>query len=174
MRRHFFNRTLHQSISFFFAKTQEQTQMNINLRDITKDNWVDMIELEITKKQEDFVALNSESIAASKFYDHYVNRGIYLDDKPVGFLQYYPNLADNKPNEIFIDQLMIDVQHQGKGYGTEAVRLAIEEIKLLEGFNAISICYVEGHDVMKGFFERFGFQVIDQDEFDETIMELHY
>ncbi len=37
------------------------------LKDITKDNWVDIICLEITKEQEDFVALNSESIAASKF-----------------------------------------------------------------------------------------------------------
>ncbi|WP_199611050.1 GNAT family N-acetyltransferase [Flocculibacter collagenilyticus] len=148
--------------------------MDISLKDITKDNWVDMIELEITKDQEDYVALNAESIAASKFYDYYVNRGIYLGDKPVGFIQYYPNYEDGKPNEIFIDQLMIDVEHQGKGLGTKAVELVINEIKQLKGFNAISICYVEGHDVMKPFFERFGFKVIEQDEFDETIMELHY
>jgi len=133
-----------------------------------------MIELEITKEQESYVALNSEAIAASKFYEHYINRGVYLGDEPVGFIQYYPNLEDGKPNEIFIDQLMIDVKQQGKGYGTKAVELAIQEIKQLNGFNAISICYVEGHDVMKGFFERFGFSVVNQDEFDETIMELYF
>ena len=148
--------------------------MEINLREITKDNWLDMIELEITKEQENYVALNSEAIAASKFYDYYVNRGIYLGDKPVGFIQYYPNFDDGKPNEIFIDQLMIDVGHQGNGYGTKAIGLVLDEIKKLAGFNAISICYVEGHDVMKKFFERFGFEVVEQDEFDETIMELHY
>lgn len=148
--------------------------MELNLREITKDNWLDMIELEITKEQEDYVALNAEAIAASKFYDHYVNRGVYLGDKPVGFIQYYPNYADGKPNEIFIDQLMIDVNHQGKGYGTKAISLVLDEIKQLEGFTSISICYVEGHDVMKDFFERFDFKVVDQDEFDETIMELHY
>ncbi|MBM7071966.1 GNAT family N-acetyltransferase [Shewanella sp. 202IG2-18] len=148
--------------------------MKINLRDITKDNWVDMIELEITKEQEDFVAFNSESIAASKFHDDYVNRGIYLDDEPVGFIQYYPNLPDNKPNEIYIDQLMIDISHQGRGYGTKAVDLVLKEIKQIPQCNVISICYVEGHDVMKGFFERFGFKVVEQDEFDETIMDLHF
>ena len=37
-------------------------------------------------------------------------------------MQFYPNHADNRPNEICIEQLMIDVEHQGKGYGTEAVR----------------------------------------------------
>ena len=148
--------------------------MKINLRDITQANWLDMIDLEITKEQEKFVALNSEAIAASKFYPYYINKGIYLDDMPVGFIQYYPNYDDGKPNEIFIDQLMIDTKHQGKGYGTKAISLVLDEIKQLKGINAISICYVEGHDVMRAFFERFGFSVVEQDEFDETIMELHY
>lgn len=148
--------------------------MKVNLRDVTRDNWVDMIDLDITKEQEAYVALPSEAIAASKFYDYYVNRGVYLDDKPIGFIQYYPNYNDEKPSEIFIDQLLIDVSLQGQGYGTEAIRLALEEIKKIEGMNSVSICYVEGHDVMKKFFERFGFEVVEQDEFDETIMELKY
>ncbi|WP_444899695.1 GNAT family N-acetyltransferase [Microbulbifer sp. VAAC004] len=148
--------------------------MNINLREITKDNWVDMIDLDITKEQENYVALPSEAIAASKFNDHYINRGVYLGDKPIGFIQYYPNHGDGKPKEIFIDQLLIDISFQGQGYGSEAVKLVLAEIKKLEGFDSISICYVEGHDIMKPFFERFGFKIVDQDEFDETIMELHY
>ena len=146
--------------------------MSIHLRDVTKENWVDIICLEISKKQEDYVALNSESIAASKFHQHYVNRAIYNGDEAVGYIQYYPNLAENKPNEIYVDQLMIDVKHQGKGFGTKAIAEVLTEIKQLEGFNTVSICYVEGNDAMKGFFERFGFQVIEQDEFDETIMVL--
>lgn len=148
--------------------------MQVNLREITKDNWVDMIDLHITKAQEEFVALPSEAIAASKFYDYYVNRGVYLGDKAIGFIQYYPNYDDGKPNEIFIDQLIIDESLQGKGYGTKALALVLEEIKQLEGFKSVSICYVEGHDVMRAFFERFNFEVIEQDEFEETIMELHY
>ena len=148
--------------------------MDVRLVEITKDNWFEMLDIEITKKQESFVALPAEAIAASKFHDHYINRGIYLGDQPVGFLQYYPNLEDGRPKEAFIDQLLIDVNQQGKGYGTEAVSLALQEIKASGAFNAASICYVEGHDVMKGFFERLGFQVVEQDEFDETIMELHF
>ena len=148
--------------------------MEISLREITAENWLDMIELEITKAQESYVALPAEAIAASKFYDHYVNRGVYLGDKAIGFIQYYPNYEDDKPTEIFIDQLLIDVSEQGKGYGSQATQLVLEEIKQLQGFDSVSICYVEGHDVMKKFFERFNFEVVAQDEFDETIMELHY
>ena len=148
--------------------------MDVNLQEITKDNWVDMIDLKITKEQEKYVALPAEAIAASKFYDYYVNRGVYLGDKPIGFIQYYPNFDDEKPNEIFIDQLLIDASLQGQGYGSKAIKLVLDEIKQLDGFNSVSICYVEGHDVMKKFFEQFSFKVVEQDEFDETIMELHY
>lgn len=147
--------------------------MEIGLREVTVENWLDMINLEITKEQENYVAMPAEAIAASKFYKYYVNRGVYLDDKAVGFIQYYPNFRDGKPNEIFIDQLLIDVKYQGKGYGSSATKLVLEEIKAIKNIKSISVCYVEGHDVMKIFFERFGFKVIEQDDFDETIMELH-
>ena len=33
--------------------------MEISLREVTLDNWVDVIELEISKEQEAYVALNS-------------------------------------------------------------------------------------------------------------------
>ncbi|MFD2176026.1 GNAT family N-acetyltransferase [Veronia pacifica] len=148
--------------------------MDVNLREITKDIWFEMLDVEITKEQENYVALPSEAIAASKFYDYYVNRGVYLEDKPIGFIQYYPNHENGKPSEIFIDQLLIDVSFQGRGYGSEAIKIVLEEIKQLEGFKSISICHVEGHDAMKKFFEQFNFTVVEQDEFDETIMELHY
>ena len=42
--------------------------MDISLKEVTKDNWLEVIHLEITKEQEDYVALNSESIAESHFY----------------------------------------------------------------------------------------------------------
>ncbi|WP_345422435.1 GNAT family N-acetyltransferase [Halioxenophilus aromaticivorans] len=150
--------------------------MVTSLSDVTRENWIDVISLEISKQQERYVATPAEAIAASKFYDYYINRAVCCGTEIVGFLQYYRgyrNYRDGKPQEIFIDQLLIDVQHQGKGYGTAAVALALEEIKNIADVNVVSICYVEGHDVMCAFFKRFGFSVVEQDEFDETIMELH-
>jgi hypothetical protein len=36
----------------------------------------------------------------------HVNRAVYADDEAVGFIQYYPNHGNGRPDEIFIDQLM--------------------------------------------------------------------
>ncbi|MEX5793167.1 GNAT family N-acetyltransferase [Providencia hangzhouensis] len=136
--------------------------MAITLKDITKDNWVDIICLEITKEQEDFVALNSESIAASKFFDYYINRGIYVDDEPVGFVQYYSNHENGRPEEVFIDQLMIDIKHQRKGFGSRAIPLVLEEIKNLGKYKSVSICYVEGNDIMKPFLNNLAFLLLSK------------
>ena len=59
------------------------------------------------------------------FNKHYVNRAIYYNEDPVGFIQYFPNYKDEKSNEIYIDQFMVDVQYQEKGYGTKAIKLAL-------------------------------------------------
>ena len=148
--------------------------MKLSLQPVSKHNWLDKIETDTTKQQQEFVTLAAEAIAASKFYLHYLNRGVYLGDKAIGFIQYYPNYQQQKPNEIFIDQLLVDVEQQDKGYGTKATELVLEEIKGLAGINSVSICYVGGDDVMQRFFQRFGFVVVELDEFDQTFMGLHY
>ncbi|MCG7490380.1 GNAT family N-acetyltransferase [Vibrio sp. Of14-4] len=103
--------------------------MDISIKEVTKDNWLEVIHLEITKEQEDYVALNSESIAESHFYPHYVNRAIYRGDEVVGFLQYYQELEEGLPDEFYIAQFMVDVKYQGQGIGTIATKLAIEEVE---------------------------------------------
>ncbi|MEY0695851.1 hypothetical protein AB7378_19090 [Providencia rettgeri] len=71
-----------------------------------------------------------------------------------------------------LSEFAIDIKHQRKGFGSLAIPLVLDEIKSLGKYQSVSICYIEGNDMMKPFFEQFGFSVVDQDEFDETIMRL--
>ncbi|WP_341661139.1 GNAT family N-acetyltransferase [Vibrio sp.] len=146
--------------------------MDISLKEVTKDNWLEVIHLEITKEQEDYVALNSESIAESHFYPHYVNRAIYRGDEVVGFLQYYQELEEGLPDEFYIAQFMVDVKYQGQGIGTTATKLAIEELSAIPECKVITILYMPGHHAMRRFYSRFGFVVTEEDEQDGVVMEL--
>ena len=146
--------------------------MDITLRAVTRDNWLDVIHLEISKQQEDFVALNSESLAESRFYDHYVNRAIYQGEEVVGYLQYYQELEEGLPDEFYIAQFMVDLKLQGQGIGTRATELVIEEISKIPECKVISILYMPGHHVMRDFYSRFGFVVTEEDEQDGVVMEL--
>ena len=146
--------------------------MNVTLRDVTKDNWLDVIHLEITKEQEDYVALNSESIAESSFYPHYVNRAIYREDEVVGFIQYYQELEEGLPDEFYISQFMVDVKYQGQGIGKIATELVINEMKEIPECKKITILYMPGHHMMRKFYSQFGFVVTEEDDEDGVVMEL--
>ena len=146
--------------------------MNVTLRDVTKDNWLYVIHLEITKEQEDYVALNSESIAESSFYSHYVNRAIYREDEVVGFIQYYQELEEGLPDEFYIAQFMVDVKYQGQGIGKIATELVINEMKGIPECKKITILYMPGHHMMRKFYSQFGFVVTEEDDEDGVVMEL--
>ena len=105
------------------------------IRPVTKDNWKELIRLKVREDQTHFVASNLYSIAESQFGDEYEGHwdlfpyGIYDGDTPVGFLMYGCNF-EHLQQQVFIQRLMVDENHQGKGYG----RFGME--KILELFHA--------------------------------------
>lgn len=111
----------------------------IHLEKIDAKNVWDIIDLRVSASQEDFVAPNTISIVeaytaigtgctAFPF-------GIFEDDKPVGFLMLGYNIAamydgpDVVKNNYLLWRLMIDEKYQQKGYGREAIRLALDFIR---------------------------------------------
>ena len=111
-------------------------------------NFDDLIDLKVADDQKNFVASNIYSLAeayAAKASDGYAMPfGIYLDDKPIGFIMfgYYPDLdyakaafgdeleiPDYIPKSYLLWRFMIDKEYQNKGYGKEALKLALDYIK---------------------------------------------
>ena len=83
----------------------------VELRPVTKKNFETIINLEVNHEQLQFVASNIYSIAESKIYPECVPLGIYVKDRPVGFLMYAFNRADES---YWVCRLMIDRYFQGK------------------------------------------------------------
>ena len=98
----------------------------ITLKEITKDNFWDCIELTVSKDQEDFVTSNAISIAQSKVQPECIPLAIYHHDIMVGFVMYCLDVDDN---EYWIYRFMIDEKYQNMGYGTQALEQVIERIK---------------------------------------------
>lgn len=100
--------------------------MNVQLEKIDAYNWEQCIELTVFEKQKDFVADNCYSLLQSKFADELYPLSIYNQGTIVGFLMYGVD-PDTKRMEMC--RLMVDKNHQGKGYGKEAVFQLLELIK---------------------------------------------
>lgn len=146
----------------------------IHLEKINAKNILEIIELEAAEVQKKFVAPNSVSIAqAYTTIDTDCSAfpfGIYDDTKPVGFLMVGFNEAamyeiweETAPemlkNTYVLWRLMIDEKYQKKGYGREAIKLALEFIQSWPCGKAeyCAVFYEPENEVAKKLYASFGF-----------------
>ena len=100
--------------------------MEINIQEITAENFIEAIKLKVKPEQENFVASNAASIAQSKFHTFLNCSGIYADDLMVGFSAYGRNPDDDS---IWIVRHMIGEQYQGNGYGKAGLKALIAHMQ---------------------------------------------
>src|SRR5271154_4614799 len=100
----------------------------VTLRKIDRANWRAAIEIKLLQSQESFVSSPVKSLAAAYVRQHgeqyeYTPMGIYDGDSMVG---YVSTLCDPRTkDDYWIDDIMIDARHQGKGLGRAAVAATV-------------------------------------------------
>ena len=100
----------------------------IHLEEITEENFDAVIRMR-RPEGETFVASNSVSLAQAWLYR---NDGdvfpfaIYKDHTPVGFLLLE---EDREAGNLILWRIMISMEHEGRGYGTQAVQRLIEQAR---------------------------------------------
>lgn len=132
------------------------------IRPVTKDNWRELIKLEVREDQKHFVASNLYSIAESHFGDDIEGHwdlfpyGIYNDNTPVGFLMYGLNLEHPK-QQAFIERLMVDEKFQGKGYGRFGMEKLLEIFRADERIREVGISYEPENEGARKLYASLGF-----------------
>lgn len=132
----------------------------LHLKPITKDNWIQAITLRVREDQANFVASNAFSLAQLNFLENFYAKGIYYGEEMVGFTLYG---IDEDDHEYWIYRMMIDEKHQGKGYGKEAVKLVIDDIRNMkeDRHQTITLSYEPTNEHAKRIYEKIGFQEVD-------------
>ena len=156
----------------------------IHLEKITYENFDDVFDLKVKQEQYPFVASNLYSVAEA--YVTLVNGGqvfpfaICDDDKLVGFIQLgYGENADQDGVSVEKDnyeiwRFMIDKRYQGRGYGKEALRLALEFIRTWPCGKAeyCWISYEPENEAAKKLYAAFGFEETGEMCGDEAVAVL--
>ena len=106
----------------------------LSLREVTQENWRATLGLAVFPEQQRFIA-DSAPIAAIALAKAYIRPGglvwvpyaFYAATEMVGFteLAYEPGSPDN----YWIFHFFIDHHYQGRGYGTQALRLFLQFIR---------------------------------------------
>lgn len=148
----------------------------IRLVELDKFNIWDVVSLKIRRDQKKYLADNVWSMlhayVGNKTKGAVYPFGIYNDKKPVGFLLLaydYSEVCDDpdapliSKNNYFLWRLMIDKRYQGRGYGKEAVKLALAFIKTFPHGKAeyCWICYDKDNEVAKKLYLSMGFKEIE-------------
>ena len=140
----------------------------LKLKKITGRNIWDILKLSVYDAQQDFVASNDLSIieayTAITGNGYAFPFGIYEDDMPVGFLmigfdtdEYWDNAPSIAKGNYNLWRL--DKNHQKKGYGREAVKLALNFIKTFPCGEAeyCWLSYEPENEVASRLYRSFGF-----------------
>ena len=133
----------------------------INFRSITEDNFDVIINMR-RPEGENYLASNERSLAQAWLYreaNDVFPFAIYDDDLPVGFMMLDEDLENQT---IAIWRIMFPVEHQNKGYGTEALRKVIELIKKSGKYDSVTIDYVRGNDIAGHVYRKVGFKETGQ------------
>lgn len=129
--------------------------MNISLREIDTENFHQCLKLKVADGQKNYVADNAVSIAESKIFPYLIPLAVYLENEMVGFAMYG---RDPETGNFWLVRLMIDAQHQGKGYGKSATQAMIE--KLNEEFDCreVYLSFVPENVRAEKMYSSLGFE----------------
>ena len=158
----------------------KQMANKIRLEKVNYGNFDDLVDLEVNESQKNYVADNvyslAEAYATTVSGGIAIPFGIYCDDKAVGFLMIgYCSTVDDL--RLFLDEdeeesidyymydsymiwrFMIGKDYQGKGYGREAMKLALDYIRTCPCGSAkyIWLSYEPENEVAKNLYRSAGF-----------------
>lgn len=143
----------------------------VSLREITKQNFWDCIDLEVAEDQKDFVTSNAVSLAQSKYQPECIPLGVFSDDEMVGFAMY---CADADDGEYWIYRMMIDKRYQGRGYGKRALELLVDMIREDKSHNRILLGVHKESLAAAALYAGFGFKFTGKVYGAEHIMQYEY
>ena len=144
--------------------------MSVTLRDITGDNYFQVLELKISPEQEaaKFVAPVVRSLADAWYYREEgitYPKAIYAKEDLVGFIMYD---LDPESQQVFIWRFLIDQRYQGKGYGRQTIETVLAMAKEQAQMTKVVADYVDGNEPMKKILLDLGFE---ETGFDQAINE---
>ena len=129
----------------------------IELREVTTENWLQCIKLELDPGQIGFVSSNLYSLAQSKFEPCRIPCAIYnTKNELVGFAMYNDNPLED--GSYRISRIMVDISYQGRGYARKAALEIIERLKQIEHCREIFLDYAPNNLVAAKLWGSLGFE----------------
>lgn len=149
----------------------------LNYREVTKENFFELILLSKTlpDEQQQCVAPNVLSIGEGSLYKNAYYRGIYLEEKPIGFFMLYiPNglYEEDSFTDFYLWRFMISYEFQKQHFGRETLDHIVNIGREL-GFNKLVTSCHMGEVSPYQFYLKYGFNDTHTKDGDEEVLTLN-
>jgi diamine N-acetyltransferase len=129
--------------------------MEVELKEITAENFDECVLLDVAEHQKGFVATNLMSIAQSKVYPTLESKAVYADGKMVGFVMYG---FSPDTGRFTLARLMIDARWQGEGLGRASTKKVLETLRDREGCDSVYLSFVPENSGAEALYRSIGFE----------------
>lgn len=134
----------------------------IEAREITRDTLIAILDLAVHDTQTRLVASNAVTVAQAHFEPDGLVRGLWSGEVAVGLfamIDMFPDhpdaRPDDPPNAACLWRLMIDRNHQRRGYGTRAMGLVMAQARAW-GRSTLCLGVAQQPGNAERFYRRFG------------------
>ena len=138
----------------------------IRLADITEDNWTEAASLAVKEPQKRFVASAQGILARGYVYRNCGGRVYLIEDDGIAVGLALVREFTEEPLGYDLQQLMIDARYQNRGYGSQALKLILDELRKEGKYDHVEVCVKkEDVDAIR-LYERYGFRdsgYVDED-----------
>ncbi len=138
----------------------------VELIELCEENWLDFAGLSVDESQKHYLASNIGIIARGYVYRDCRARviGIAADGQPAGLALVKD--MDEEPACYDLQQFMIDRRFQGRGYGTEALKMILAGLEKEHKYDCVEVCVKKDDAAALHLYEKAGFRdtgYIDED-----------
>jgi len=128
----------------------------VALTPVTRQNWLAAARLQLGDDQQGLVSANVWSLAEAGVEPHYRPRLITVDEQPCGFLMYCVEVDPPDPTLYWLFRFMVDVAHQDRGIGRQALQAAVGEMRALGASRIRTMTKPQNMQALR-LYERAGF-----------------
>ena len=129
----------------------------IKLTEVTEENWFEVASLSVKDDQKDYVAPVIGILARGYVYrDCNARIHVIENDGTIVGASLVREFTD-EPLGYDLQQFMIDQRYQGKGYGTEALKLILDELRREGHYDHVEVCVKKTDVAAIHLYKKSGF-----------------
>lgn len=148
----------------------------IRLTEVTEENWLEVVNLSVKDNQKNYVAPVVGILARGYVYRDCNARIFVIENDGIIVGASLVREFTDEPLGYDLQQFMIDQRYQGRGYGSEALGLILDELRKEGHFDHVEICVKRDDAAAIHLYEKNGFidsGYIDEDAPDSLNMICH-